>query len=207
MTRIAIVKKQECNPMGCGGYLCAKVCPINRKGEACIKESVLDKKATIDEELCIGCGICPNRCPFNAIDIINLPEELTQDPIHRYGENGFALYSLPTPLFGKVVGVLGVNGIGKSTAIKIIAGVLKPNLGRLSGEADYAELVTFFKGTEAQAFFEKMRDGKIKVSYKPQTIDFIPKQFSGSVKELLKKADQRGIFDRMVEALELGKFL
>jgi ATP-binding cassette subfamily E protein 1 len=207
MTRIAIVKKQECNPIGCGMYLCAKVCPINRKGEACIKESALDKKATIDEELCIGCGICPNRCPFNAIDIINLPEELTQEPIHRYGENGFALYSLPTPLFGKVVGVLGVNGIGKSTAIKIIAGVLKPNLGRLSGEADYAELVTFFKGTEAQAFFEKMRDGKIKVAYKPQTIDFIPKQFSGTVRELLKKADQRGIFDRMVEALDLKKFL
>ena len=127
MTRIAIVKKSECNPIGCGGFLCAKLCPINRKGEDCIQEDPVTKKAKIDEKLCIGCGICPNRCPFQAIDIINLPEELTREPIHRYGDNGFALFSLPTPIFGKVVGVVGVNGIGKSTAIKILAGVLKPN--------------------------------------------------------------------------------
>ena len=157
MARIAIVKKKECNPSGCGNYLCANICPINRKGEECIKPNPTDKKAEIDESLCIGCGICANRCPFNAIDIINLPEELKQEPIHRYGVNGFALYSLPTPMFGKVVGVLGVNGIGKSTAIKIVAGVLKPNLGKTDGtEAGYDELVKFFKGTEAQNFFEKI---------------------------------------------------
>ncbi|MBW2965131.1 ribosome biogenesis/translation initiation ATPase RLI [Candidatus Woesearchaeota archaeon] len=208
MARIAIVKKKDCNPTGCGGFLCAKVCPINRKGEACIQEDPVHHKARIDEALCIGCGICPNRCPFQAIDIINLPEELTQDPIHRYGENGFALYSLPTPVFGKVVGVLGVNGIGKSTAIKIVAGVLKPNLGRVDGgEAGFSELVTFFKGTEAQTFFEKIRDGAIKVAYKPQSVDGIPKQFKGSVRALLEKTDQRGAFNEMVSALELDKIL
>jgi len=207
MTRLAIIRKSECNPMGCGEYLCGKVCPINRKGELCIKPDPVDKKAQIDEQLCIGCGICPNRCPFSAIDIINLPEELKKDPIHRYGQNGFALYSLPAPMFGKVVGVLGVNGIGKSTAIKILAGVLKPNLGRLEGEASYDELLQFFKGTEAQSFFERVRDGKIKTSYKPQQIDFIPKQFSGTISELLRKADQKGIFDKVVTELELKNIL
>jgi ATP-binding cassette subfamily E protein 1 len=207
MTRIAIVKKKDCNPAGCGGFLCAKVCPVNRKGEDCIKEDPIHHKAQIDEALCIGCGICPNRCPFDAIDIINLPEELKQEPIHRYGQNGFALYSLPTPMFGKVVGVLGVNGIGKSTAIKIIAGVLKPNLGFSDKEAGYGELIEFFKGTEAQNFFERMRDGKIKTAYKPQNVDFIPKQFKGTVKDLLEKADQRGVFDEIVDALELRNVL
>ncbi|MBN1543991.1 ribosome biogenesis/translation initiation ATPase RLI [Candidatus Woesearchaeota archaeon] len=208
MARIAIVKKKECNPTGCGGYLCAKVCPINRKGEECIKPSPINQKAQIDETLCIGCGICPNRCPFQAIDIINLPEEFKNDPIHRYGENGFALYSLPTPMFGKVVGVLGVNGIGKSTAIKIVAGVLKPNLGRTDGsEAGYDELISFFKGTEAQNFFEKVRDGKITTSYKPQTVDSIPKQFSGTVKELLSKADQKGMLKNVADVLELNKIM
>lgn len=208
MARIAIVKKQECNPLGCGGYLCAKVCPVNRKGEDCIKASALDKKAEIDEELCIGCGICANRCPFDAIEIINLPEELNQEPIHRYGVNGFSLYSLPTPMFGKVVGVLGVNGIGKSTAIKIVAGVLKPNLGRTDGtEAGYDDLATFFKGTEAQNFFEKVRDGRIVTAYKPQNVDGIPRQVSGTVRELLQKADQRGVFDSVVDTLDLGKVL
>jgi ATP-binding cassette subfamily E protein 1 len=208
MTRIAIVKKQECNPIGCGEYLCAKACPINRKGDACIKPAAIDRKAEIDEKLCIGCGICINRCPFNAIDVINLPEELKQEPIHRYGQNGFALYSLPTPMFGKVVGVLGVNGIGKSTAIKILAGVLKPNLGRIdSKETEHKALVEYFKGTEAQHFFENIRDGKIVVSYKPQTVDYIPKQFKGSVRELLKKADQKGIFEQITESLELKDIL
>ena len=79
MSRIAIVKKKDCNPAGCGGFLCAKVCPVNRKGEDCIKEDPIHHKAQIDEALCIGCGICPNRCPFDAIDIINLPEELKQE--------------------------------------------------------------------------------------------------------------------------------
>ncbi|MFC1741209.1 ribosome biogenesis/translation initiation ATPase RLI [Nanoarchaeota archaeon] len=207
MSRIAIVRKKECSPVSCGGMLCAKVCPVNRKGEDCIKEDPVHHKAWIDETLCIGCGICPNRCPYDAIDIINLPEELKQDPIHRYGDNGFALYSLPTPLFGKVVGVLGVNGIGKSTAIKIIAGVLKPNLGKNDVEADYSRLIDFFRGTEAQNFFEKMRDGRIKTAYKPQNVDMIPKQVSGTVKELLEKVDEKGMFEEVIDVLELRKIL
>src|SRR3989344_8877200 len=127
--RIAVVKKERCNPMGCGNYLCIRVCPVNRAGKECIVIGE-DKKALIDEELCIGCGICVNRCPYEAISVLNLPEELTQNPIHRFGKDQFALFSLPTPIFGKVVGILGVNGIGKSTAIKILAEITKPNFGR-----------------------------------------------------------------------------
>ncbi len=206
MARIAIVKKSECNPVGCGNFLCAKLCPINRKGEECIKEDPTHHKAWIDEELCIGCGICQNRCPFQAIEIINLPEALNKEPIHRFGDNGFALFSLPTPIFGKVVGIIGVNGIGKTTAIKILSGVLKPNLGRKE-EATYEELLEHFKGTEAQRFFEKIKAGEIRVSYKPQQVDLIPKQFKGTVRELLKKADQKGTFEEIVDALELREIL
>ncbi|HII72179.1 TPA: ribosome biogenesis/translation initiation ATPase RLI, partial [Candidatus Woesearchaeota archaeon] len=54
---------------------------------------------------------------------------------------------------------------------------------------------------------EKVRDGEITVSYKLQQVDLIAKQFSGNVKELLKKADQKGIFEHIVEALDLGKIL
>ena len=141
--------------------------------------------------------------------MVNLPEELNKEPIHRYGQNGFALYNLPTPLFGKVVGIVGRNGIGKSTAIKILAGVLKPNLGRndKSQEATYEELITYFKGTEAQAFFEKQKKGEIKIAYKPQQVDMIPKQFKGTVQELLEKADEKGVLKEMVERLELNNLL
>jgi len=204
MPRIAIIKKDRCNPEGCGGYLCARVCPINMQGKDCIVTETADKKPKINEELCTGCGICPNRCPFKAIEIINLPEQL-ENPIHQYGENGFHLYNLPTPIFGKVVGIVGRNGIGKSTAIKIIAGMLKPNLGT-DKEASWKELAEHFKGKEAQNYFEAIRDGKIKVAFKPQQVELIA-QMKGKVEDLLRKADEKKEFDKIVEELQLKEIL
>ncbi|MBT5023010.1 ribosome biogenesis/translation initiation ATPase RLI [Candidatus Woesearchaeota archaeon] len=203
--RIAVLKKEYCNPVGCGDYLCVKLCPMNRAGKECIVKGE-DSKPQINEIICTGCGICPNRCPFHAISIINLPSELNQEPIHRFGPNGFALYSLPTPIFGKVVGIVGVNGIGKSTAIKILAGELKPNFGR-DESASYDELIEFFKGTEAQKFFEKVKAGEIKVGYKPQAVDQIPKIFEGTVKELLQKADEKNMFEEIAKKLDLVRVI
>src|SRR3990167_9814368 len=99
MTRIAVIEKDKCHPMECGNYLFIRLCPVNRTGKECIVKGT-DKKAFIDAEICTGCGICPKRCPFGAIHIINLPESLDKDPIHRFNQNGFELFSLPTPIFG-----------------------------------------------------------------------------------------------------------
>ncbi len=207
MTRIAIVRKEKCNSSGCGGYLCIRVCPVNRMGKECIVEGS-DGKPKINEELCTGCGICQNRCPFSAISIINLPSELNKPPIHQYSKNGFRLYSLPTPIFGKVVGIIGANGIGKSTAIKILAGVLEPNLGNFDSKSvDYNSLIEFFKGSEAQSFFEKLKDGKIRVSYKPQQVELIPKKMKGVVNELLSRVDEKKKLNEIAKALGIEKIL
>ena len=207
MTRIAVIQKEKCNPAGCGNFLCIRVCPINKMGKECIIKGD-DDKPNINEELCTGCGICPHRCPFNAISIINLPEELNKPPIHQYGQNGFHLYSLPTPIFNKVVGIVGVNGIGKSTAIKILAGVLEPNLGKLDSKGgNYNELIDYFKGTEAQVFFEKVKNKEIKISYKLQQIDLIPKQVKGKVKDLLKKVDEKKQLKKIAKQLEIENIL
>ncbi len=204
MTRIAVLKKHLCvNGDGCT-FICGGACPVNRTGKECIILGE-DNKPIINEELCVGCGICPHKCPVECINIINLPEALKQDPIHRFGKNEFSLYSLPTPSFGKVVGILGRNGIGKSTAIKIIAGVLKPNLNKEDYEANYSDLVQFFKGTEAQTFFEKLDQGEIKVSYKPQNVDLIPKNTKGKVKDLLEKVDERGLVNEISEKLDIKR--
>lgn len=208
--RIAVIEEEKCFPDKCGNYLCIRYCPVNRDGSECIYPDKSAGKAKIHTELCIGCMICPKKCPFGAIHIVNLPDTLTQDPIHCYGENGFHLYGLPTPVFGKVVGILGRNGIGKSTAIKILAGLLKPNLGKSLEipEAEYRkQLLAYFKGTEAQQFFTKQQAGTIVVAYKPQTVDQIPQQFSGTVRALLQQVDERGMFDAVIGPLDLENFL
>ena len=204
MTRIAVVNKQKCNVTKCH-ELCIKKCPVNRMGEKCIIN--LDNKALIDETLCNGCGICQNICPYEAVHIINLPQALDQAPIHQFGENGFRLFKLPIPIFGKVVGILGRNGIGKTTAIKILAGIMKPNLGNLKQESTHKDLIEYFKGTEAQSYFEKVKAGKITISYKPQQVDMIPKSYNGKVKDLLKKVDEKNQMDEVVAKLDLKNVL
>jgi len=159
--RLAIIKKEKCNPGKCLN-LCMKVCPVNRKGEECI---VIDGKAKISEELCIGCAICQNRCPFEAITIINLPSEIEKNLIHRYGENGFALYGLPLVRKNESLGLLGRNGIGKSTALDILSHKMKMNLGK---NASDEEIKHFFKGSEMLNYFKDI--GKMKMAYKPQNI-------------------------------------
>ncbi|MFH1917184.1 MAG: ribosome biogenesis/translation initiation ATPase RLI [Nanoarchaeota archaeon] len=206
MTRIAVVDKQKCFPVKCGNYLCIRLCPVNRTGTDCIVVDA-DKKIHIIEETCTGCGICVHRCPFGAINIINLPEALDKPPIFRYSKNGFALYNLPAPIFGKVIGIIGRNGIGKSTAVRILAGLLKPNMGNFDRDATGKEVISYFKGTEAHLFFEKVHKGEIRLSYKPQQVDLIPKQYKGTVHQLLKKVDEKGELDRIVSLLDLKDFL
>jgi len=205
MKRIAVVDNEKLKDKQKKLYI-QSLCPVNRRGVECIRVEK-DGLLTIDEATCIGCGICVKAAP-EAIKVVNLPEILNKKPIHRYGENKFALFSLPTPLFDKVVGILGVNGIGKSTAISILGGLLKPNFGDYKRkETNYDEIIEFFKGTETQLFFEKMQKGSIKASYKPQHVDFIPKTKKGKVRDLLKKIDEKKKLDEVAKELEIDNIL
>ncbi len=190
MRRIAVIEKEKCNPQGCGGYLCIRASPGNRMGNEVFVVGP-DGKAQVNEEVCTDAeAITVKKCPFSAIHMVKLPEKLTGKPIHRFGIDGFALFSLPVPLFGHVNGILGINGIGKSTAVKAVAQMLKPNFGAKTDEpGDEKEalgrLIQMFRGSEAQAFFEKAMEGKVKASFKPQAVDAIPKTFKGTARQLL----------------------
>jgi len=163
-------------------------------------------KPVIVESLCTGCGICVKKCPFKAISIVNLPDELEKECSHRFGENTFKLYRLPTPSSGTVLGLLGQNGIGKTTTLKILSGEVKLNLGNYEEPPDWDEIVRHFRGSTLQDYFQKMANGKLGISLKPQYVDKIPKVVSGNVGELLERVDERKKLDKIAEQLELKQF-
>jgi ATP-binding cassette subfamily E protein 1 len=195
-----------CQPKKCG-LECIKYCPINKSGADCIVLSEESKKAQIDEDICNGCGICVKVCPFDAITIVNLASELATDKIHQYGPNSFRLFRLPTPKKGEVVGLLGRNGIGKSTVVNILSGSLKPNLGRYENPPEWDEILKYYSGTELKSHFEKIKEKQIRASIKPQQIQHLAQAFDGTGKELLEKYDERGISRQLVKELGLENSL
>ena len=174
---------------------------MNRKGEECIRieeklvNGVKKQLPVIDEKLCIGCGICIKKCSQKAISIVNTPEALEETPIHRFGQNGFVLFRLPIPVMG-VVGLLGPNGIGKTTALRILSGEIKPNLGCFDRDVEWKDIITMHRGNELQTYLEKLSKEEIKTVYKPQQVDKIKKVCKGVVKELLEDVD-KSIIDKL----------
>jgi len=202
MTRVAVLDVDKCKSKRCGRP-CYRFCPMVRTRIEAIRFE--NDKPVIVESLCTGCGICIKKCPFKAISIVNLPDELEKDCSHRFGENTFKLYRLPTPAPGLVLGLLGQNGIGKTTTLKILSGEIKLNLGNYEKPPDWDEVVRHFRGSTLQDYFQKMGDGKLRVSHKPQYVNKIPKVVSGNVGELLEKVDERKKLDKIAEQLELNQ--
>ena len=200
--RVAVLDQDLCQPKKCG-LECIKYCPVNKSGADCIVLNEEINKAQIDEDICNGCGICVKVCPFDAITIVNLATELATDKIHQYGQNSFRLYKLPTPKKGEVVGLLGRNGMGKSTVINILSGSLKPNLGKYEVPPEWDEILDYYSGTELKSHFEKIKNNQINVSIKPQQVYNIAEVFDGTSKDLLEKYDDRGVSNQLIKTLSL----
>ena len=202
MTRVAVLDADKCKVKKCN-QLCVSFCPMVRSRVEAIR--VEGNKAVISEMLCSGCGICVKKCPFKAISIVNLPDELEKDCSHRFGRNTFKLFRLPTPSPGIVLGLLGQNGIGKTTTLKVLSGEVKPNLGDFQNPPEWTEIIQHYRGSTLQEYFQRMSENNLKVAHKPQYVDKIPKAVSGKVSELLEKVDERKVLDKLAEELELKK--
>lgn len=206
--RVAIINPDRCKPKKCAQE-CGKSCPVNKTGKICIEVTKASKICFISETLCIGCGMCIKRCPFAAIQIINLPKGLENQVTHRYGANSFKLHRLPTPRSGEVLGLVGTNGIGKSTALRVLSGNMKPNLGQFENPPDWKEILKFFRGSELQNFFQKMLENNMKALIKIQYVDSIAKSKAAKlvVGQRLRVVDKREMYDHAVEMLDLDAVL
>lgn len=211
--RIAIVDAERCNPSKCNKE-CKRACPVNATGRLCVTvEPMLlpasDKKreiARIDESACVGCGICVSKCPFSAIQIINIPTGVSDSVVHRFLPNGFSLSNLPTPRMGAVLGLVGRNGVGKSTALKILSGHLRPNLG--VAKTTEAEIFARFRGTLLQDYMRAVVSKEMSVSSKPQFVDTIPR-ILGAEKRVSAILEERRITisPETIAVLEIGHLL
>lgn len=204
--RVAVLDKENCQTKKCG-LECIKYCPVNKMGSDCIVLNQETAKAQIDENICNGCGICVKVCPFDAITIVNLAEELKSDKIHQYGQNAFRLYRIPSLKKGQVMGLLGRNGIGKSTVVGILSGNLRPNLGNYTSPPEWSQILKHFQGTELKPHFEKIANNELKASIKPQQVYNLAKVFDGTAKELFEKYDERGKAKELIQQLGLQNSL
>ena len=207
--RIAIIHPDKCKPKKCK-HECKKTCPINKSGKQCIEVDIKSKIARIAEPLCIGCGLCVKRCPYHAIKIINLPKSLQKHLTYRYGPNAFKLHRLPTPRPGEVLGLVGTNGIGKSTALKILSAKLVPNFGDYENPPNWKTILRHFRGSELQNYFKKVLEDDIKALIKPQYVDNVPNLVKGKVLDILngyEQKDKKGNMEEVVNTLGLTPIL
>jgi ATP-binding cassette subfamily E protein 1 len=200
MVRVAVLDPDKCRPKHCDS-VCIRFCPKVRSRVEAIRFE--GEKPVIVEALCSGCGICIKKCPFNAISIVNVPDELEEEASHRFDVNSFKLFRLPIPSPGVVLGLLGQNGIGKTTAINVLSGELKINLGRYADPPDWQEIIQHFRGSTLQEYFQRLSEKRLKVVHKPQYVDKIPRIISGKVGDVLEKVNERDKLKTITEQLQL----
>ncbi len=203
--RIAALLKDRCQPKRCSQE-CIRYCPPVRTGVEAIAMGE-SGRPVIAESLCVGCGICVHKCPFEAIKIIGLPQELEGELVHQFGKNSFRLYRLPAPRTGQVLGLLGPNGIGKTTAISILSGQVVPNLGDFDNGGDWSKVLEKYAGTELHDYFKGLADGRTRTALKPQYVDKLPAVHKGEVRGLLSKVDDGSRLEETAELLGISNIL
>ncbi len=178
--------------------------PLNRKkpdsgfhlgpdGKSCIAEEVVTEMHRISA----------NKCPFSAIKIVKLPEKLDESQLtHKYGQNAFELFGLPLIKKGEIIGIIGRNGIGKTTSLSILSNAYKPNLGNFKNPGTEDDIYKRYAKTMYADYFKQLYNNKYMIAYKPQRIEQLPQVHKGKVIELLHSIDKSEKVERLLKELD-----
>ncbi len=220
MNKVYLVDYDKCNRRFCGRQ-CIKKCPITllnarlkpnkKKQEVPIWFQKSTKQIKIKHERCLKCGICVNICPAKAIYVKNILEEpLELIPTHKYPKinekerenDGFRLYNLPTLVSGKVTGLCGPNGIGKTTVLNIVSGSLKPNFGRMdikSEEIPWNSVINNIKESEMRNHFIALSHGERKIAYKQQVLRVLFEKYQNKTVLEILNSENDGVSSKFFQ--------
>lgn len=195
--------------------IAVKYDPLNRSGREGFHvtddgELHIDDAMVIEEHKLIA-----KKIPNDAIEIVPLPAA-TGELVHQYGQNGFRLYELPVPKSGGITGLLGRNGIGKSTAVEMLAGKTLPNFGEPQTVSNWEQAAKRFRGTVLQQHLEQLDAGTITTAYKPQRVTdlgnagrkTVSEQLPGGVEQnhpLLERLELTTLLDQTLDSLSGGE--
>ncbi len=223
MKKVFLVDYDACQFSSCGKP-CIEKCPVvlsnarkkrpQDRHEEPIRIKKSESRIIILSEYCIKCGICVNICPAKAIFVKNLLDEPPEEmPIHRYSpdgeKTGFQLFNLPTLVPGRVSGLCGPNGIGKSTVLNILAGKLRPNFGNLQASQDqtqWTEVIRNLRENEMRDHFASLAQGTCKIAYKQQVLKVLFEQYAGQrVREILDAAREVSdtFYEEIINSLDI----
>lgn len=202
--RIAVINPDKCRPKKCN-FECKKSCVVNKIGKICVE---IEDIAKINESLCIGCNQCVSKCPFNAIRIINLPSQIANDLVYSYGENLFKLYKLPNPKSGRITGIIGPNGCGKSTILNILSSVILPNFDKDIIKKE--DVLKHVRGLELQKYLTLLYNDKLIINYKRQNITALVKNLKNAnliVRDIITKYSNFIDYEKIVNTLDINKMM
>lgn len=113
---------------------------------------------------------------------------------------------------GESVGLVGANGTGKSTLLKLVCGLLEPSGGRIALSGMTVERSTLpairralgyvFQDSDSQLFTSSVYDD---VAFAPRNYGYSPAETEAAVEKALKAVHMEGLRDRAVYRLSGGE--